>query len=124
MEIDSLKAVRLLTFAEQIIKMPLNNLCLKVTHNGKAKVVGKITLINDTYVFYHAHKSSQRHRLLDALAIDVSVVEWLRSRGIEHVHYYDVDQQRLRVTSLKDFLRKGIRKSWGNRDRYCLRLKF
>ena len=103
--------------------MSLENICLKVRHEGKAKVVGKVAVIDGKYVLYHAHRRSQRHRLLDALAIDVSVVEWLRSRGIEHVHYYDVDQHRLRVASLKDFSEKGIRKSWGNRDRYYLPLE-
>lgn len=104
--------------------MSLENICLKVKHNGKAKVVGKMALIAGGYVFYHAHKTSQRHRLLDALAIDVAVVDWLDSRNVETVHYYDVEQQTLRIARLKDFLEKGIRKPWGNRDRYYLPLEF
>lgn len=105
--------------------MSLANTCLKVRHDGKAKVVGKIAVIpGGVHVFYHAHGRSQQHRLLEALAIDVSVVDWLRYREIGAVHYHDVDQHKLRVASLKDFLRKGIRKPWGDRDRYYLRLKF
>ena len=104
--------------------MSLENICLKVRHNSKAKVVGKIALINGIYVFYHAHKTSQRHRLLDALAIDATVVNWLKARNVQTVHYYDVEQQTLRIARLKDFLEKGIRKPWGNRDRYYLPLRF
>ena len=104
--------------------MGFNHVCLKVVHEGKAKVVGKIVQVNGKDVFYHAHKSSQRHRLLDALAIDIAVLNWLTSRDIAEVHYYDTEQQILRVASAKDFLEKGIRKDWGNRDRYYLPLGF
>ena len=105
--------------------MGLENICLKVMHDGQAKVVGKIVVIpGGVHVFYHAHRSSQQHRLLDALTIDVSVVDWLRSRAIAVVHYYGLEQRALRVASLRDFSEKGIRKPWGNRDRYYLPLEF
>lgn len=104
--------------------MSFSNVCLKVRHNGKPKVVGKIATIDGNEVFYHAHRSSQRHRLLDALAIDVSVLNWLKIHQIGEVHYYDVEQRILRVAWITDFLAVGIRKDWGNRDRYYLPLKF
>jgi len=105
--------------------MSLANTCLKVAHDGKPKVVGKIAVIDGNEVFYHAHKSNQRHRDLDALTIDASVVEWLTIHEIEAVHYYDVEKETLRIAQTKDFLGlKAVRKGWGNRDRYYLPLKF
>jgi len=42
--------------------MSFDQICLKVIHRGKAKVVGKIARIDGKDIVYHAHKSSQRHR--------------------------------------------------------------
>jgi len=56
--------------------MSFDEICLKVIHRGKAKVVGIIARLDGKDIFCHAHRSSQRHRLLNALAIDVAVLEW------------------------------------------------
>jgi len=90
--------------------MSFDGICLEVIHSGED-------------IFCHAHKSSQRHRLLNALAIDVAVVEWLEARELNQVHYYDVEQRRRRVAETEDFLRRGILKTWGTRDRYNLALE-
>lgn len=101
----------------------LEKISLKAKHKPKAKMRGKIVLVDDAYAFYHAHKRSQPRHLLDELTIGVSVGDRLRSRGIGTVNYYDVEQRILGVASARDFLEIGSRQTWDARDRYYLRLK-
>jgi hypothetical protein len=102
---------------------------LKVVHNGRPMMVGKVFSIeyqngSREDIFFHSDSGTQQHFLLNSPGgVDQCVVDYLSRIGVKQIFHHSGGNV-LYVATLEDLIEYGIKGSYGGRRRLYLHERF